>query len=241
MYFPKKFRHWWGAFTHLFYPQLCVACGYEMPASSTQCFCFKCRTKIIPTDFHLQKENEITERLWGRVHLETAGALYYFSKKGPVQRALHHLKYGNQPDIGQRLGRLYGRELMASPVYADIDCIVPVPLHPKRERQRGYNQSMAFARGLAESMQLPPMGNVLLRTIHSDSQTGKHRMDRFKSVGEVFSLARPDLVQGKHVLLVDDVLTTGATLEVCGNLLLNVPGTRVSIATIAVASLNTPG
>ncbi|MFN7326204.1 MAG: ComF family protein [Chitinophagales bacterium] len=226
---------WWYAFVHLFYPQLCVACNAAMPSSSRQCFCFSCRSKIEPTTFHESKENDISERLWGRLPIESAAALYYFDKKGPVQLALHHLKYKNQPDIGKRLGRLLGTQLYSSPLFQDINCIVPVPLHPKKERKRGYNQSMAFALGLADALQLPVYDNTLARQQDTVSQTNKHRMERFQNVGQVFLLKQTKDIAGKHVLLVDDVLTTGATLEFCGNLLLSVPGVKISIATIAVA------
>jgi ComF family protein len=234
--FPATPMAWWNSFSHLLYPELCVACGSSLPSSAQQCFCFRCRTQITLTGFHAEKNNELTERLWGRLHLETATALYYFVKKGPVQWALHHLKYSNQPEIGKRMGRLLGRELFKSPHYQQIDAIVPVPLHPAKERQRGYNQSMAFALGLAESMQMPVLGNVLARRQFTESQTHKHRVERFQSVGEVFVIDRPALVAGKHILLVDDVLTTGATLESCGNLILQQAGALLSVATIAVAS-----
>ncbi len=234
--YPSSASLWWSSFTHLLYPQLCVACNAALTTSANQCFCFKCRAEVDHVDFDYQ-QNEVLDRLWGRVHLESAASLYYFKKKSPVQWALHHLKYGNQPEIGKRLGRLLGQKLLKSPCFQGIDGIVPVPLHPLKERLRGYNQSMAFALGLAESMQAPVLGRVLVRNTFTDSQTRKHRSDRFESVGEVFSIVRPDQVKGKHLLLVDDILTTGATIEFCGNALLQAEGVRVSVAMIAVASL----
>lgn len=226
---------WWNAFVHLLYPQLCVACDAAMPSSRRQCFCFTCRSKIELAHFHETKENDMTERLWGRLPIEAAAALYYYAKKSPVQRALHHLKYRNQPDIGKRLGRLLGSQLYNAPLFMELDCIVPVPLHPLKERKRGYNQSMAFALGLADALQIPIYANALARKQDSVSQTNKQRMERFQNVGEVFVLNYIDHLEGKHILLVDDVLTTGATLEFCGNLLLSIPGVKISIATIAVA------
>ena len=234
--YPSSPRVWWNAFTHLLYPQLCVACNASLTTSAQQCFCFKCRAVIEPSDFPYDN-NEIIDRLWGQVHLQSAASLYYFRKKSPVQWALHHLKYSNQPDIGRRLGRLLGKKMIQSAHFQQIDAIVPVPLHPMKERQRGYNQSMAFALGLAEAMYAPVWGNVLVRKAFSDSQTRKHRNERFQNVGEVFGIAQAKRIENKHILLVDDVLTTGATIEHCGNLILGVPGTRLSVATIAVASL----
>jgi len=231
----RRLLAWWNALIHLLYPQLCIACNAAIPSSNRQCFCFSCRRKVESACFHETKENDISERLWGRLPIESAAALYYFVKKSPVQLALHHLKYKNQPDIGKRLGRLLGTQIYSTPLFKEIDCIVPVPLHPKKERKRGYNQSMEFAIGLSEALHLPVLGNTLARKQDSLSQTNKHRMERFQNVGEVFVLNQTKGIAGKHILLVDDVLTTGATLEFCGNLLLTIPGVKISIATIAVA------
>lgn len=234
--YPSAPRIWWNAFTHLLYPQLCVACNASLTTSAHQCFCFKCRATIELVDFPFDN-NEVIDRLWGRTRLDAAASLYYFRKKSPVQWALHHLKYGNQPEIGRRLGRLLGQKLYPMPLFQDVDCIVPVPLHPLKERQRGYNQSMAFALGLAEALHAPVLGNALVRNQFSASQTRKHRDERFQNVGEVFSAAQPQRLKGQHVLLVDDVLTTGATIEMCGNLIERAGGRKLSVATIAVASL----
>lgn len=231
----KAVHNWRQSVLHLFYPDLCVSCNAALPSSKGQCFCFRCRSRLTHTDFHLHQENAVTERLWGRVHLHSATSLYYFSKKSPVQWALHHLKYSNQPDIGRRLGRVLGRQMAQSPWFEDIEAIVPVPLHPQKERRRGYNQSLMIAQGISDAMYLPVLDQVLMRNRHTISQTQQHRMERFQNVGSVFSLNHSHHIQGKKLLLVDDVLTTGATIETCGNLLLGVPGVRLSVATIAVA------
>ncbi|MEO6758927.1 MAG: ComF family protein [Saprospiraceae bacterium] len=221
-------------FLHLAYPQLCVACGADVPTAST-CFCLRCRTKLSPTGMHLLRENEFTERFWGRLWLEGAAAMYYFQRKSPIQRALHQLKYQNQPQVGVQIGREFGRILRQSPLYQTIEGIVPVPLHPRKERSRGYNQSAMLARGLGEVMHLPVLNGALVRPLFSTTQTRKKRMERFENVGGVFAIQHPERLQGKHLLLVDDVLTTGATLETCGQLLLGLPDTRLSMATIAIA------
>jgi ComF family protein len=231
--FPSL-RELWNGFLHLMYPQLCVACGEDLPDGDS-CFCLKCRLKVTATDMHLTYENEFTARLWGRLKIEGGAAMYYFTRKSPIQRALHQLKYHNKPEIGIKMGREFGRKLKKSEIFKSAQAIIPVPLHPKKERLRGYNQSAMFAEGLSEMMEIPVLNNILERQAFTETQTRKKRMERFKNVGEVFAVKKPKAIEGKHLLLVDDVLTTGATLEVCGQALLAVPNTRLSLATIAIA------
>jgi ComF family protein len=221
-------------FLQLLYPRLCVACGAELPGPAS-CFCLRCRLKLEPTNLHLQRENEFTERFWGRLPVEAATALYRFHRRSPIQHALHGLKYRNRPDIGVLLGRELGQKLRTADGFADADIIVPVPLHPARERTRGYNQSACFARGLGESLVKPVAVNALLRRQNTSSQTRKKRLERFSNVETVFAAASNAPIKGKHVLLVDDVFTTGATLEACARVLLEAGAARVSMATIAIA------
>lgn len=232
--FPSL-RQLWAGFTHLLYPELCVACGGDLPGSST-CFCLRCKARLAPSDMHLVQDNEFIDRLWGRVKIESGAAAYYFSRKSPIRMAVHHLKYKNKPEIGLMIGREFGRKLRQSSLFKPVDMVIPVPLHPRKERLRGYNQSTMFAQGLAEAMELPMLGKVLVRRADTATQTKKKRMERFQNVGEVFAVAKPQAIEGMHLLLVDDVLTTGATLEVCGQALLNVEGTKLSCVTIAIAS-----
>jgi ComF family protein len=221
-------------FLHLLYPDLCVACQQDLPVSSS-CFCLRCQHKNIPFDLSHPTDNACTARLWGRLPLQWGASAYYFTQKSPIQKALHLLKYHNKPDIGVMIGRELGKKLLANPACAPVDAIVPVPLHPKRERLRGYNQSTVFAQGLSDAMNVPLLSQSLLRCTHTATQTNKKRMERFQNVGDVFTVQHEHLLKGKHLLLVDDVLTTGATLEMCGLSLLQVPDTRLSIATIAIA------
>jgi ComF family protein len=185
---------------------------------------------------HLVQENEFIDRLWGRVQLESGAAAYYFSRQSPIRMAIHHLKYKNKPDIGLMIGREFGRKLRESDFFKTVDGIIPVPLHPRKERLRGYNQSTMFAKGLSEAMEVPMLDKVLLRSAFTQTQTRKKRMERFQNVDAVFEVRKPETISGKHLLLVDDVLTTGATLEVCGQTLLDVAGTKLSCATMAIAS-----
>lgn len=230
-----SFRQLCSGFAHLLYPDLCVACGGDLPISTT-CFCIRCKTRLAPSDMHLVQDNEFIERLWGRLPLESGASAYYYSPQSPIRMAVHHLKYKNKPDIGVLIGREFGRRLRESAFFKTVEVIVPVPLHPRKERLRGYNQSEVFAQGLSEAMELPMLGKALVRQVFTQTQTRKKRMERFENVEQVFELRKSELLTNKHVLLVDDVLTTGATLEICGQVLLGVKGTKLSCATIAIAS-----
>jgi ComF family protein len=235
-YFPELLRDMASGLLHLVYPRLCVACNYDLPTPH-DCFCLKCRLKLQSSDMYRVAENEFTQRFWGRLPLQAGAAHYYFTRKSAIQKAMHALKYKNKPDIGLQLGRQFGKLLAASPFFQHIDVIVPVPLHPVKERLRGYNQSMMFAQGIADTMYLPVAPNALTRNKDTQTQTHKKRLDRFENMRSMFVVRQTQTLQGKHVLLVDDILTTGATLEMCGQAILQVPGTQLSMATIAIAMI----
>jgi ComF family protein len=229
-----SFRDFWDGFVHLLYPDLCVACQHDLPVRDS-CFCLRCRLKNVCFSFDSLQDNACTTRLWGRLPVEWAASGYHFTRKSPIQKALHQLKYHNKPEIGLVLGRELGLRLKQMSLGNTLHGIVPVPLHPKKERLRGYNQSMVFAQGVAETLGVPIVHGALKRQSFTKTQTDKRRMERFQNVDTVFALDRPHLLTNKHLLLVDDVLTTGATLEMCGQLLLQEPGVRLSVATIAIA------
>jgi len=173
---------------------------------------------------------------WGRLPVDAATAFLFFKKGGMVQTLVHKLKYQNAPFIGYELGKLLGFDLRENDDYFKIpDLIMPVPLHWKKEKRRGYNQSTHFARGIAEVLEKPIDTSNLYRKIHTSTQTKKSRYNRWENVSEVFGLKKTDLIAAKHVLLVDDVITTGATLEACGQILLQQTDVTISIATLAVA------
>jgi len=188
------------------------------------------------TGYHLQKENPFTERFWGRVHVQAGAAMYLFKKGSRTQNLIHNIKYKGRHQIAVTLGNMYGRNLKVSPFFKDIDAIVPVPLHWKKERARGYNQSAKFGQGLAEILKVPIFAKGLKRVVHSPSQTQMSRQQRIENVMKAFELNQPKSLEGQHILLVDDVLTTGATLEACATKILALSNTKVSMATIVIAS-----
>jgi ComF family protein len=187
------------------------------------------------TGFEKITDNPVSQLFWGRAEITYATAFCTFDKGGIMQHLMHQLKYKGDREVGEKLGQLFGSELLRSAPFREVELLIPVPLHPKRERKRGYNQSAEIGKGMSEAMGLPLLSGILIRNHYSATQTNKGRFDRWENVKELFSLNNPDMLEGKHMLLVDDVVTTGATLEACAQVLLKVPGTRVSIATIACA------
>lgn len=219
----------------LVYPRLCFCCQEETPTPGENT-CLQCRVQLPRTNIHKQKINSFTDRFLGRVPLYTGASYYHYRKGGLVRKLIYQLKYHGKKEIGVEIGRAYGRELIETELYKDIDLIVPVPLHPQRKRTRGYNQSDMFAMGLSEAMGIPWKADALKRIKSTTTQTQKGKFERLANMDNVFKVKRADILKGKHILLVDDVLTTGATMEVCGNSLSEISDTTVSMATIAMAS-----
>jgi len=221
-------------FFSLFFPQVCFACNNNL-ISNEEVICSFCRYHLPKTDFHKNKDNALAKSFWGRVNLENVSACYFFSKGGKVQHLLHQFKYKGGYEIGVYLGRLYGAELKQEPAYQDIELVIPVPLHKSKLKKRGYNQSEKLAQGLAEAMEIELDVSTLIRSFASATQTRKSRFSRWENVKEIFMINSPEKLSGKHILLVDDVITTGATIEACATHILNIEGTRVSVASLACA------
>jgi ComF family protein len=217
----------------LFSPRLCAACD-EPLMQNEHVFCILCRYEFPRTNYHLDPENEIAKTFWGRVPIRYATAYFYFRKGGRVQHAIHNLKYNGQKEIGYEIGRMIGRDLLGSS-FAEVDLIVAVPLHKTKMRKRGYNQSEYIANGIADAMCKPTNHITLYRTMNTKTQTRKHRYERWTSVEDVFALRNPENLANKHILLVDDVITTGATLEACATTLLMAENVVVSIVAAAMA------
>ncbi len=222
----------WADFTNIFFPDLCIACRNRPPQPSIP-ICVTCENSLSLTNFHEHEENDLLERFWGRVPIKYGAALFYFQKNSAIQELFHQLKYNNNPKIGVLLGEWYGYELRKSH-FMEIDAIIPVPLHPKKLHLRGYNQSDSIAQGLGKALQKPIYTKALVRIENTETQTKKTRMERFDNVKNAFQVNEPNLIKGKHLLIVDDVLTTGATIEACALKLLEIEGVTISIATIAI-------
>jgi ComF family protein len=227
-------RQWGEDLLDLLYPQLCAACGIRHPVRDSA-LCITCQLELPRTDFHLFRENPITRRLTGRFPLESATAMFYFVKDTPIQHLLHRIKYLGRKEAARALGREYGRLLQEQENYASVDLIIPVPLFPTREHQRGYNQSAWLARGIAEGMERPIRERALARIRKTETQTHKSRQERLLNTEGAFVIRESRRIRGRHVLLVDDVMTTGATLEACALPLLQLEGVTLSIATLAIA------
>jgi ComF family protein len=222
-------------FTGLFFPGYCAACENALYKNET-ILCLKCFAALPRTGFHQNPDNEVARIFWGRIPVRHATALMYFIKGSHYQHILHELKYNGRKEVGTEMGRLFGIELKNSP-FSDADLIHPVPLHPAKQRQRGYNQSEIIARGMADILRLPVETAVIRRMEDTRSQTHKSRYERWENVGQVFRCEDPDPVRNKHVILVDDVITTGATIEAVASSILAVEGVTVSIASLAFAKL----
>ncbi len=217
-----------------FYPRLCVGCG-DVLQQHEKLLCIHCMLHLPETDYHTMHDNDLRLMFAGRVRVEEVAAFLYYKKGNRVQSILHHLKYKGDKEIGSLLGAHYGKKLREEARFRCIDCIVPIPLHPKKQRKRGYNQSEWIAMGLSEGLGKPCVDDVLIRTHYTDTQTRKSRFSRWENVKEVFAIQNTDKLKGKHILLCDDVLTTGATMEAAIHQLLTIEGTKVSVVTLATA------
>lgn len=231
----RKLVHSWDDFTSLFFPRLCLACSQPVAFDETF-ICLDCQATLPETDFHLSKKNAFTERFEGRVPVETAAALFFFTKKSKTQHLVHQIKYEDKREAAFESGRCLGLKLAQQAHFQDIDCIIPVPMHPRKQVIRGFNQAELFADGLADAMQKPVAVSVLKKTKMTDTQTKKSRLERLQNAEDVFTLTDPSVIHNKNVLIVDDVMTSGATLESCANAILSVsPSTKISFATLAFA------
>lgn len=222
-------------FFSLIYPNVCMSCGKPL-FKHEHCICSLCLHHLPQTNFHLYKDNPVAQLFWGKVNLESASSFLYFNKGGNVQQLIHQLKYKGQQQIGTFLGNLYGFELQKSIYFNTISTVIPVPLHPKKKKLRGYNQSACFALGLSESMNINIDEETLYRTVASETQTKKSRYSRWENVSSIFAIKNKDTLSSKHVLLVDDVITTGSTIEGCITALAQIPEIKISVASIAVAN-----
>jgi len=221
-------------FLGLFWPNVCVCCSTGLLCGE-EYVCSHCMYELPKTNFYKEADNPVAQIFWGRAMVEQATAGYFFRKGNRVQKIVHQIKYKGQKEMGTVMGREMGKTLLDSN-FNKVDIIVPVPLHPKKLRKRGYNQSEWIAQGIAETIDKPIDVQTLVRIFFTDTQTRKKRFDRWENVDSGFSLTNPDNFADRHILLVDDVITTGSTLEACIHAVLSAQGSKVSVATLAFAS-----
>ena len=213
-------------------PRLCVVCGQRL-APTERSLCSVCLFHLPRTDFHQKPlDNPMAQLFWGLAPIEKAAALFYYHPHSETAQLVYRLKYNNRPDIGEDMGRVMVCELQAADFFSDIDVLLPVPLASKRLRQRGYNQSEQLAIGISDITHLPIASKVLRRKHFQQSQTTLNRWQRQENVTDTFQLKEEHLLQGKHVLLIDDICTTGATLISCANTLKDIEGIRISVLTL---------
>lgn len=223
------------AFLDLLLPRTCCACNRTLNPWEEE-ICQLCLIEIPISSYHLDPENPVAQVFWGRVKLEQASTWFIYMRGSRFGNILHRLKYEHRPKIGIAMGKKYGYQLKHSGVYDIPDFIIPVPLHPKRKRSRGYNQSEMISKGLSIALEIPVRTDLLQRTTHTKTQTAKTRADRYLNVSGKFCISNPESIRYKHILLVDDVITTGATIEACAEELLKEEEVKVSVVGGAYAS-----
>lgn len=219
----------------LFFPRVCPGCG-NLLYKNEEVLCLRCLANLPKTNFHKIRENAVEEIFWGRIKINHAVSFLYFAKDGLTQNIIHNLKYKGNQQLGVLMGKLYGLELKTAGIFDDLDVIIPVPLHWKKLKKRGFNQSETFGKGLSTSLGIPQRPELLARKVNTATQTKKTRAERLDNVSGVFEVTDKPFLENKHVLIVDDVITTGATIEATATTLLEIPGVRVSFASIGFAS-----
>ena len=222
------------SFLHLLFPHLCAGCGTDILKEETV-LCMRCIDAMPETNFEIHPNNPVEKTFWGRLPLVGATAQFYFTKESLMQQLMHQFKYKRNKDLGLQLARIMGEQVKRSGRF-EVDALVPLPLFPAKEKRRGYNQASILCEGMAKAMNIPVLDKVITRPQHTETQTKRGRIERWKNMEGKFSLPNQRAIRNKHLLLVDDVITTGATIEACANLLNTIEGVSVSIACIAVAS-----
>ena len=219
---------------NIVFPNICCVCD-RILTNNEEVICFHCRSELPKTNFTNVKENELVKRLYGKLKIDFGLSYLRFYKSGITQKLLHKFKYKNYPEIGKLIGHWVGYEMLKNKDIGNVDLIIPVPLHPKREMKRGYNQTLFFAQGISEVTKIPIQKKVLIRKFYNQSQTHKTKEQRWTSVQYAFMVKNRKVIEDKQILLVDDIVTTGATLEACGNQILQNGALRLGVATMALA------
>ena len=218
--------------THLFFPHNCLGCSSDV-LDDKELLCAQCLNHLPYTQFLEKSNNPIDKIFYGRIPIQQAGACFYFTKDSVIQLLMVQLKYRGNKDAGYFLGKLLGYQLAKSAHFSNIDVIIPLPLNAVKEYKRGYNQALIICEGIVSVWDKPILNHIVERIVFTSTQTHENRENRWKNMKDVFKVAQPDQLKNKHILLIDDVITTGATLEACAASILEIDGTLLSIATVA--------
>ncbi|MDX6180801.1 ComF family protein [Flavobacterium sp. Fl-77] len=218
----------------LFFPKVCAGCRTLLTTNEIV-FCSHCRHEMPLTQYHLDPENEAVKKFYGKIEIQHASAFLYFNKKGIVQELIHNLKYKGMEEIGTVLGNWYGEDLKLAHAETPFDMIIPVPLHQKKRKERGYNQVTTFGQALSDALKIKYDDSILYRKKYSKTQSKKNLLGRSENIENIFDVILKVENHDKHFLIIDDVITTGATLEACSRALLKIPGAKISIACMAIA------
>lgn len=221
-------------FLELFYPSLCISCQQRLVEQETF-LCTDCLYSLPQTNHVKNKTNQLSKMFYGRLPLESIGAFAYFSKGNCIQKIIHEIKYKQNKKLGFYIGKLCGNELYNSRFIEGIDCIVPVPLHPNRLKSRGYNQSLLIAAAISQKTGIPIIENNLVRIIDNTTQTNKSKAERWYNATNIFTVKNKAVFENKHILLIDDVITTGSTIEVCAKKIISCKNTKISIYCFGLA------
>ena len=227
-------KYWFGPLFHLFFPRCCAVCGASL-IEGEDTICTRCNIDMPRTNYHKMKDNPVERMFWGKFPLERATSFFFYRKGSDFRQVLHQLKYGGQKEIGAIMGRYMASELQASDFFHGVDVIIPIPLHKKKQQIRGYNQSEWISRGITAVTGIPVDTEAIIRRKNTETQTQKSALERWENVDGIFELNHADSLTGKHILIVDDVLTTGATTIACASRLAEVEGIRISVLTLAMA------
>ncbi|MDQ6528781.1 ComF family protein [Flavobacterium sp. LHD-85] len=219
---------------NLFFPKVCSAC-HSLLLQNETVFCTVCRHEMPLTQYHLNPKNEAVKKFYGKIDIQFASAFLYFNKKGMVQELIHNLKYKGHQEIGTVLGNWYAEDLKEVSFEIPFDAIIPVPLHKRKFKERGYNQVTTFGKAIASGFEIPFAENILIRKLYTKTQSKKNLLGRSENIENIFDVKFSESDHNKHFLIVDDVLTTGATLEACSKALLKIPGVKISILCMAMA------
>ncbi len=219
---------------HLLFPNVCAGCANDLADGASQ-LCLKCIDSMPETNFELHANNPVEKKFWGRLPLASGTAQYYYTSESLIQHLMHQFKYRGNKELGHQLGRMMGDSLHWSGRFHP-ETLIPLPLFASKEKRRGFNQATILCEGMAEILEIPVLNDVIVRSLYTDTQTKKGRIERWENMEDKFVLVKPEAISDKQVLLVDDVVTTGATLEACGAELLKASNVRLSIATLCFAS-----